>query len=333
MPSPFPHLPPDQRGAVHLLRHDSKALVGNPWGDPSARDVLVYTPPRSDGRGLPVVVLLAGYAGTGEKMLARGLGDVPISTRIDRLIAGGCPPFVAVPDVMTTLGGCQYVDSEGIGRYATWLTDEIVPFVDATLGTSGRHGVAGRSSGGFGALHLAIERPGLFQTVACHSGDMGFDLCYLADLAPALRGIAAAGGLGRFVASFWAKDEPSSSDFAALNLLCMACAYSGDRSLTPIPARLPVDVSTGEVDFDVLRSWFRFDPCVRDVSALRSLAGLWLDVGDRDEHGLHYGARRLVKRLQSAAIPHVYEEFAGGHRGNLGRWDKSLAWMADALVR
>lgn len=334
MPTPFPHLPPEQRGAVTVHRHASAALIGNAWGDPSERDVIIYTPSGSTGRDLPAILLLPAYAGTGEKLQARGLSDVPMSARLDRLIADGCPPFVAVmPDVMTTLGGCQYVDSAGIGRYATWLADEVPAFVDATVGTNGRWGVAGRSSGGFGAIHLALERPGAFRVVGCHSGDMGFDLCYLADLAPALRGFAAAGGLDRFVAAFWAKDEPSPADFAALNLLCMACAYGGDASQTPIPARLPIDATTGEVDFDVIRGWFRFDPVVRDVSALARLDGLWLDVGDRDEHGLHYGARRLVRRLVAAGIGHRYEEFPGGHRGNLRRWDLSLPWMAAILTQ
>ncbi len=331
MPAPFPHLDPPARGTVHQLRHESSALVGNPWRDPHVRDVFVYTPPGSDGRGLPAVLLLPGYSGTGEKLLARGLSDMPISARIDRLIAAGCPPFVAVmPDVMTSLGGCQYVDSPGIGNYATWLADELVPYVDRTLGTSGRWGVAGRSSGGFGALHLALERPGRFDAVACHSGDLGFDLCYLADLVPALRAWTAAGGVERFVAAFWAKDEPSAVDFAGLNWLCMACAYSGDADRKPIPAHLPIDAA-GVVDFDLLRSWSRFDPCVRDLAALRRLSLLFVDVGERDEYGLQFGARRFKRRLDEAAIPVTYEEYAGGHRGNLARWDKSLTALASAF--
>ena len=323
MPSPFPHLPPESRGAVRVLRHESTALVGNALGDPHVRDVFVHVPAGSGGRGLPAILLLPGYSGTGEKLLARGLSDVPMSSRIDRLIADGCPPFVAVmPDVMTSLGGCQYVDSDGIGRYATWLADELVPFVDATLGTIG-WGVAGRSSGGFGALHLALERPGRFQAVASHSGDLGFDLCYLADLAPALRAWSAAGGVDRFVQAFWAKEEPSSTDFAGLNLLCMARAYGA----------LPVDPQSGEVDFDALRGWSRFDPCVRELEPLRDLALLYVDVGDRDEHGLQFGARRLKHRLDEAGIPLRYEEFVGGHRGNLSRWNLSLVAMATALTK
>ncbi len=332
MPSPFPNLPPAQRGAVHLVQHASRALEGNPWGDPSARDVWVYTPAGHNGSGLPAVLMLPGYAGTGEKLLARGLSDVSMATRIDALVQSGCPPFVAVlPDVMTRIGGSQYVDSPGVGRYTTWLADELVPFIDATYGTRG-WGVAGKSSGGFGALHLALERPGVFKAVACHSGDMGFDLCYSADLIPAVRAWASAGGPDRFVDAFWAKAEPSGTDFAGLNLLAMACAYGGDAECRPVPARLPVDWTTGEVDSAVLRSWSRFDPVVRDLEALRTLDLLHVDVGDRDEHGLQFGARRFVKRLEELRIGHLYEEFPGGHRNTNPRYDVSLPRIAKALT-
>ena len=46
------------------------------------------------------------------------------------------------------VGGSQFVDSAGSGRYHTYLCDEIVPFVDERYETNGRRGVAGKSSGG-----------------------------------------------------------------------------------------------------------------------------------------------------------------------------------------
>jgi S-formylglutathione hydrolase FrmB len=316
---------------VHVVQHASAALEGNPWGDPSVRDVFVYTPPGwkpgatggPDGAGLPAVLMLPGYAGTGEKLLARGLSDYSIATRIDELVRDGCPPFVAVmPDVMTRLGGSQYVDSAGIGKYATWLAEELTTWIDGTIGTNGRWGVVGKSSGGFGAIHLALDHPGRFQAVACHSGDLGFDLCYSADLIPALRAWAGAGGPEKFVDAFWQKPDPGGTDFAGLNLLAMSRAYGGE----------PVDWQTGEVRWDVLRSWSAFDPVVRDVEALRQLELLYVDVGDRDEHGLQFGARRFVRRLSQLGIDFVYEEFPGGHRNTAHRYSISLPQVARTLA-
>ena len=332
MPSPFPNLPHEQRGVVRVLRHTSEALRSNPWRDPFERDVHVYVPPGyDDARTYPAVLLLAGYAGTGEKFLARGLSEVSIASRIDRLLLEGCPPFIAVlPDVMTTLGGSQYVDSPGLGNYATWLARELPDFVGTHL-RIGRWGVVGKSSGGFGAIHLALEHPGVFEAVACHSGDMGFDRCYLGDLVPAVRAVQAAGGLDRFVQAFWTKHDPSGLDFAALNLLCMACAYSPDPTARPIPARLPVDFVTGRVDFATLESWARWDPLRRNLEPLRCVRFLYLDCGDRDEHLLHLGGRELSARLRDLAIPHEWHEFPGGHRGTSHRYDVSLPQLAEAL--
>ena len=227
MPHPFPNLSPELRGHVHWLRHESTVLKGNPWGDPAERDLIVYTPPDHDpAERLPAILVLIGYSGTGEKLLARSMTGVSLATRIDRLVRDGSPRFVAVmPDCMTSMGGSQYVDSPGLGRYASYLVDEIRPAVEAHFPGVSEWGVMGHSSGGFGALHLAMNHPGAFGAAACHSGDLGFDLCYLGDLAKALQGVEQLGGLERVVDAFWSQESPPGAAFAAMNILCMACAY------------------------------------------------------------------------------------------------------------
>lgn len=337
MPSPFPNLPAAQRGTLRCLTHRSALLEDNPWGDPCERDLWVYTPPGSGDAPLPAVLLLSGFAGTGEGMLARSLTEISIASRIDHLIAQGCPPFIAVmPDCMTTLGGSQFIDSPALGRYSSYLTQEIIPFIEATLPTTGRWGAAGRSSGGFGALSLAMSRPGVLSAVACHAGDMGFDLCYLADIPAGLSAIRAAGGPRPLVDAFWATSRPAGGMFAALNLLCMSAAYSPDPDADGFPARLPVSWRTGAVDFQTFTSWREHDPVQRIEdptvqAALRQLSLLFIDAGDRDEHHLHLGARRLVERLNDLGIPNIYEEFPGGHRGTSHRYNVSLPRLAAAL--
>lgn len=245
---PFPNLPPFERGTVALQRHASRALRTNPWGDPTDRDLWVYLPPGYDHgeQRYPAVLLLPGFAGTGERFFSRGLHEPALPSVIDHLIAQGCPPFLAVfPDVMTRLGGSQFVDSPAVGDYATYLVREILPFVEGRYRTSGAWGVAGHSSGGFGALHLAMNFPGVFQAVASHAGDMGFDLCYLGDLPRAVAGVQAAGGLDAFLESFWERPDPGGDAFAAFNLLAMAAAYAPDLEGERFPARLPVDLETG----------------------------------------------------------------------------------------
>jgi hypothetical protein len=55
-------------------------------------------------------------------------------------------------DCWTSLGGSQFLDSPGTGRYHTYLCDEIVPWVDATyrtLAARDHRGITGKSSGGY----------------------------------------------------------------------------------------------------------------------------------------------------------------------------------------
>jgi enterochelin esterase-like enzyme len=340
MPSPFPDLPPDQRGRVRVLRHSSTALAGNPWGDPAERDVHVYLPPAYDsGFTYPAILVLAPFAGTGAGLLGRGLTDIPLSTRIDRLIAeAGCPPFVAVmPDVMTSVGGSQFLDSPGLGRYQTWIAEELPSFIADHVSLDGRWGAVGRSSGGFGALRLAMDRPGLLAAVACHAGDMGFDLTYLPEIRGAVMGLQRHGGLEGFVETFWSRHRPDGHAFAALNVLAMSCAYAGDPEASPYPCRLPFDVETGALDWPAFEAWLPHDPVHRVhhdgvAAALAGLDLLHLDAGESDEYGLHLSLRRLVRKLEDLEIPHVHEEHPGGHRGTSFRYDVSLPALARALV-
>lgn len=302
------------------------------------RDLWVYTPKGySTDTPLPAVLVLPAFAGTGEGFLARGLTDVSFATRLDRLIHEGCPPFIAVmPDTMTSVGGSQYLNSPAIGRYEDYVMTEVRERVGQDFALTGQWGVLGRSSGGFGALHLAMQHPGAFQAVGCHAGDMGFDLMFLGELGPAVQGVQATGGLEHFLSKFWDSHRATAHQFAAFNLIAMACAYTPDVTSSPIPARLPVCFETGTVNFDVLTEWSKFDPIARlqhpsAQDALRALRMLYIDVGNRDEYQLHLGARRFVRGLQQAEIDFVYEEFKGGHRGTAYRFDRSIPILSRAL--
>jgi enterochelin esterase family protein len=338
LPEPFPNLPPDRRGRVQTLRHTSHCLAGNPWHDPAERDLIVYTPAGyQPSWRYPAVLILPAYAGTGEGLLARGLSDVSLATRMDRLIADGCPPFVAVlPDAMTSVGGSQYLDSEGIGAYQTWIAEEIPQFVADQVSLTGRWGAVGRSSGGYGALMLAMRRPGVVHAVASHAGDMGFDLSYLPEIRDAVFGTQQLGGLDGLVKRFWEQRRPGPAAFAALNMLAMACAYDPAPGRHPYPCNLPFDPNTGEVDLIAFARWRHSDPLyVVDepgaADALRDLDLLWLDAGERDEYGLQLGLRRFIAKLDGHGVSYEYEEHEGGHRSTSWRYDESLPRIVRAL--
>lgn len=322
---------------IRILRHASRVLEHNPCGDPSERELWVYLPPGYDDsdRRFPVLWCLTGFTGTGEMAVTGNRWAPGLAARLDRLIAEGCPSvIVAFPDCFTRWGGSQYVNSAALGRYEDYVCDELVPFVDERLRTRPGRGVFGKSSGGYGSLRLAMRRPGLFHAVACHSGDMGFALCYVPGFARTVARIAEAGSLEKWVERFEAGEKKKSADFDAINTIAMAAAYSPDPD-RPFGIGLPFDSETGELIPAVWRKWLAHDPIEmleHAADALRRLDLLFLDCGNEDEFQLHLGLRRFCARLRELGVEHVHEEFPDNHRSVGYRYEVSVPMLARAVA-
>lgn len=326
-------------GTLHRITVQSELLQDNLLGDPSERVIDVYIPHGSDGAGLPLLVDLAGYTGSGLSHTNwKNFGE-NVPERLDRLIGSGAmkPTVVAFPDCFTRLGGNQYVNSAAMGPWEDIIIKEFVPAVEQrfSCGGAGRRAVFGKSSGGYGAIVHAMRHSDFWAAAACHSGDMDFELCYARDFPAALRAIAKAGSINAFIETLEADPKPKGGDIHALMSLAMAASYD------PCPenrfgVRLPVDLHTCERIEARWNNWRAFDPLVMVEEAgesLKQLKALFIDCGDVDQYDLVYGARRLHKRLQDMGVQHRYEEFPDDHSGIDYRMDVSLPVLVDALER
>ncbi|HJN75209.1 MAG TPA: alpha/beta hydrolase-fold protein [Myxococcota bacterium] len=316
---------------LKIRRHSSAALYDNPLGDPYEREVAVWVPP---GGPHPALLALPGFTGSHHGFLNRRWRSESLIERLERLQSEGMPPCVVVmPDVMTTVGGSQYLDTPTVGAYATWLCEELLPLIEAEFPTTGRWGVFGKSSGGYGALHLALTRPGRFQALAAHAPDAGFAYGYAPDFPGAVESIRAAGGLEAWWSRFLEGGELAGSDHAVINLVAMSMCYSPDLKARPVPAELPVDLETGELRPEVFERWRAFDPVELVPRCAGNLSGvaIWLDVGRRDEFRLQVGARMLRRAFEEAGVAHHYDEHDGGHFKLNSRFDSSLPFLARAL--
>jgi len=323
---------------VHEL--DSAALRGNALGDPSVRANPLLVP-AGGGAGLPLVTVLFGYTGFAHKVLnVPGIWQENLPERIARATAEGrIPPAVYVwPACETRLGGSQFVNSAGTGRYEDYVCDELIPAVEQALGCggAGRRVVAGKSSGGFGALHLVMRRPGFLAAAASHCGDLGFDMSHVRGFADALTAWRKAGGPAEFLRKLPRLEKFGFGEHAGAEMLALGACYAPDPA-SPWGCELPVDPATGEPRPEVFAKWLAFDPLRRvqqnpaEAAALRGLRALYLDAGEFDEFALQWGLRRFVARLQQLTIGHRAEFFPGGHFETDARYEISLPFLLQSL--
>lgn len=326
------------QGTIHRIQVQSQALKSNMLGDHTLRDVDVYVPHGHDGTDLAVIVDLAGYTGSGLGRTGWKGFDENLPARLDRLISSGemKPAVMVFPDCFTRLGGNQYINSAAMGNWADFLIKEMLPQIEGqfSCGGAGKRGVIGKSSGGYAAMIHAMLYADTWSAIACHSGDMGFDVAYLPDMPKALRAVAQhENSIEKFVRFVDEKHNPSHSDIHALMILAMGATYDPDPNGF-CGIRLPVDMHTCELNQSRWDQWLKWDPLHifdQHVDALKSLKGIWLDCGDVDQFNFVYVARRMQNKLKSAGVDHVYEEFPDDHFSIDYRYDRSLPFLADKL--
>jgi len=352
------------------LEHTSRILADNPLGDPHVRLFDVWLPAQYDrtagrGRGkrFPVLFDLVGYSASGKSHTNWRNFSENVPERAARLVhdrkMGAC--IIVFPDCFTALGGNQYINSSAIGRYADYLTRELIPFVDTelrTLADREHRGCFGKSSGGYGAMLHGMKYARYWGAIANHSGDAYFDFIYRSDWPNTLdelskfrrpryseRRVDIArettgrspgiddGRVVRFLEHIWSKNQLTNAELHCLMNLAMAATYDPDPD-APNGFNLPFDLETGEFIDARWRRWLRHDPInlvARYAKNLKTLKGIFIDCGWRDQYRLHYGSRILSKRLTEHGVQHRYEEFDGTHSGVDHRMDVSLPFLSRAL--
>ena len=128
----------------------------------------IYLPPDyfSSDRRYPVLYMLHGAGGNYTEW-----SDSFLPERADELIRVGeiQPLIIVMPD-----GGerSYFANLTDGPRWGDYLAYEVVPFIDAiyrTVPTRASRAIGGLSSGGLGALQLALNHPDLFGVVGGHS--------------------------------------------------------------------------------------------------------------------------------------------------------------------
>ena len=333
------------KGTIQIHQVFCGSLEGNPLGDPSTRAVPVYLPPgygEGDQR-YPVVFFLHGFSGSGVQWLNVSPFTKNVPERLDALIADGkIPPMLGVfIDGWSSLGGSQWINSEGIGRYRDVVARDIVQWVDRTFKTLAKgtsRALVGKSSGGYGALVISRFHPETFGHVGIHSADACFEYAYMSELPQAAGALLKAGGVEAWYLDFIARAAATKmrgDDHAVINMICMGSAYSPKKG-EPLNCELPVELPSGRLRIDVWNRWLVHDPVrfvPKHADMYRKLKSLFIDCGTKDEFNLRWGARLISDELKAANVEHVHEEFEDGHMGVNYRFERSLAFLGSRLER
>jgi S-formylglutathione hydrolase FrmB len=336
---------PALAGALHRLVVQSELLADNPLQDPARRPLYVYSSPgvarAGARRRVPSVYVIQGYSGQVDQWLARTAFEPTVVERLDAMFAAGeCPDAIIVfVDAWTSLGGSQFLNSTSTGPYMDYLCDEVVPFVDGrypTLADRDHRGLAGKSSGGYGAMVVPMLRPDVFGALASHAGDALFECCYLRDFPVIARELrdhfdgsyavlrARLAGGERFD---WSRHG------AAFSMYAYAAAYTPDPD-HPGDALLPFDVATGRLIDEVWARWLELDPvrmAPRHADALASMRRIYLDAGKSDEFFLDLGAQAFSAELRRLGVEHTLELFEGKHGGISYRYPGAIRALVRAL--
>ena len=333
----------DFKGRFDETIFDSDVLRGNPLGDPHQRPLWVYLPPGYDDdpdRRYPSVYQIQGLTGQLDMWRNRPAFRLNFPELADQMFASGdAPPCIVVwVDCWTSLGGSQFLDSPATGKYLTYLCDEVVTWVDEnyrTLPEREHRGIAGKSSGGYGAMVVPMLRSDLWGGLATHAGDALFETCYLPGFRETVRSLRDSydGSYDRFWEDFRSRPAFSKKDDDhLLNDWCMAACYSADPDGT---VRLPFDTRTGELIPEVWERWLALDPVrmvPRHAEALRAMRAIYIDAGTKDEWYLDLGAEAFRAALEGIGVTDVFFElFDATHMAIEYRYPKSLKYLAERL--
>lgn len=335
---------PHESGAIirhftlksQILRDTSKARF------PHIRNHSAYIPKEAlNGKKVPTIYILAAWTSAGRSMFNWEPFREDLGSRLSRLIdSKAMPPCVIVaPDLYVDYGGSQYINSSWVGNHGDHIVNELIPFIEnhfPVLQGPQHRAVAGRSSGGFGALRFGMDYDQAFSAIACHAGDMGFEWTYRRNLIDICTGLAKFQDPMVYFDEIKKQKKLSGFDTHVLMMLGM-CAFYSPNPDVPVGFDLPITIRNGEIIDHVWQRWIQHDPLTRISSQsvqdrLGTLKSLFIDCGNRDQYFLQYGARQFSKQLSAVGVRHFYGEFDDNHSGTSYRFDESLPRLASAIV-
>ena len=320
-----------QAAQLEVLEVPGVMLRDNPLGDPPGRRVAVFVPNGSKADApLPLVVYLPGWGGSSEDAITQGKNAWQGGV-VDRLAEGGQPLRIAVIDGRSRYGGSQFLNSTATGRYADFVADEILPALKGRY-ASVKAGlvtiIAGHSSGGYGALWLAMNQQEKFAAVVALSPDSDFEVTHKPLVEQAVvRAVTRAD----LEAAMAAKNARLPADGLARLVMGLCANYA---PVAGQPGRFEwLYDERGQWRAEAWQRWLDLDPLVlvrKNINAFAPTQRVYLDGAEHDEFGANIGARKIWEVLRTRPAASTFYESPGGHSEHLPeRLVRGLKWVLE----
>ncbi|MCC6364254.1 MAG: alpha/beta fold hydrolase [Bryobacterales bacterium] len=291
---------------VERIKVHGQSLEGNLEGDSPDRDVSIYLPAayQSDpARRFPVLYMLHGFTDDDARWFGFRKNWINLHAVLDQALAAGSREMIVVmPNAFTVYQGSMYSRSITTGDWETFVSRELVAFLDShyrTLPSRASRGLAGHSMGGYGALRLAMKHPEVFSAV------------YL--ISPCCLAPPSGGKPMPAAEAIKTPAEVVSADFLTKAMIASAAAWSPNPKNPPLFLDLPY--KGGEVRPEIFAKWAANAPLSmidQYIPNLKQLTAIAFDAG-RDDSGIAATIRTLDSILSDYAINHVYEAYDGNH--------------------
>lgn len=314
---------PERPGSMEKIVVHGKSLEGNLEGDSPDREVYVYLPPgyaKNRSQRYPVLYFLHGYGVHAEVYV----NAMWVSDGADKdIAAGSSKEMIAVfPDSYTVHSGSMYSNSPTTGDWETFLTQDLVSYIDShyrTIASRESRGLAGHSMGGYGTLRIGMKYPELYAAIYPMSS------CCLMNNQFAARGGAPPAGKAK-------GDGKGGRGGGFDTTSALAAAWSPNPKNPPQFFDLPT--KDGQVVPAIAAKWIANSPLAmvdQYSSNLKKYKAFMMDCGLQD--GLQGSNKEMDEALTNLGVVHTYETYEGDHTNHIKeRWvEKVVPFFSNNL--
>ncbi|WP_435139375.1 alpha/beta hydrolase [Formosa sp. A9] len=298
-----------QTGTKERITIYSKALEGNLIGDPATREVSVYLPPSyqsNPDKKYPVLYFLHGFTDNDSKWFGWENHWINLFDILNRNMTNGKSKdmIVVMPNAYNTFKGSFYGSSETTGDWETFISKELVEYIDShyrTINTKSSRGLAGHSMGGYGTMRLGMKYPDIFSAIYLLSACC-MDVSFIPDPTVMAHNEA-----------ITSKSQVDTASFVESINLAFSAAWAPNPKNPPLYLDLPY--KNGEIREDILKKYtsnqilYTADQYIYNLKQLKAIG---MDAGT-DDHEINQSTKRLHELLSNYGIEHQYESYKGDH--------------------